>query len=153
MEPEDIKRKEKILVSACLAGINCKYNGGNNLNEKIVKLVKEGRAILVCPEQLGGLPTPRIPSEIVVNKKVINKEGVDVTKQFCKGAEETLKIAKQYNIKKAILKSKSQSCGYGKIYDGNFTGNLIEGNGITTNLLLQNGIKVISSDDIEIEKV
>ena len=162
--------EEKILVSACLAGRNCKYNGKNNLNEKILKLVDEGKAVLVCPEQLGGLPTPRVPSEILSKRieeiknfnnkqekdstnikslktRVINKEGEDVTKQFTKGAEETLKIAKKYNIKKAILKSKSPSCGYGKIYDGSFSGNLIEGNGITTNLLLENGIKIMSSDE------
>lgn len=143
------------LVSACLAGVDCKYNGGNNLNPKIVKLLEEKKAILVCPEQLGGLTTPRLPSEIVYdengNKKVINIEGKDVTKEFFKGAEETLKIAKVMGAKVAILKAKSPSCGKGKVYDGQFRQQLVEGNGITTDLLERNGITVYTEeDDIEI---
>ena len=134
------------IISACLAGINCKYTGGNNLRDDIKKLVEEGKAILVCPEQLGGLSTPRMPSEIK-NDKVISKDGKDVTKEYEKGALETLKIANMYNIKKAILKSKSPSCGAGEIYDGNFNGKLIDGYGITAKLLKENGIEVISSDD------
>lgn len=139
--------KEKILVSACLAGINCKYNGKNNENEKIIELIKEKDVILICPEQLGGLKTPRTPAEIK-NNKVINKEGIDVTEEYQKGAQEVLKIAQKFNIKTAILKSKSPSCGKGKIYDGTFSNKLIEGNGITAELLKKHGIKVISSDDI-----
>ena len=136
------------IVSACLAGVNCKYSGGNNYNEKIEKLVKEGKVVLVCPEQMGGLVTPRDPSERI-NDKVITKNGVDVTKEYTKGAEETLKIAKMCNAECAILKSKSPSCGCGKIYDGTFTGTLVDGNGVTTDLLLANNIKVISSDEID----
>lgn len=138
-----------ILISACLAGVNCKYNGGNNLNEDIKKLVSEGKAILVCPEQLGGLTTPRSPSEIIdlESSRVISKEGLDVTKEFIKGAEETLKIAKNAGTNIAILKSKSPSCGYGKIYDGSFTGKLIKGNGITADLLMKNNIKVYTEED------
>lgn len=136
-----------ILVSACLCGINCKYNGSNNYNEKIFDLVKEGKAIPICPEQLGGLTTPRVPSEIK-NGKVINKEGIDVTDNFIKGANEVLELTKKLNIKKAILKSKSPSCGKGKIYSGNFDNELIDGNGILTELLLKNGIEVINSDEI-----
>lgn len=139
--------KEKILVSACLAGVNCKYNGKNNENEKIIQLIKNKDVILVCPEQLGGLKTPRTPAEIK-NNKVINKDNIDVTKEYQKGAKEVLALAQKFNIKTAILKSKSPSCGKGKIYDGTFSNNLIEGNGITTELLEKNGIKVISSDDI-----
>lgn len=140
-----------ILVSACLAGVNCKYDGGNNLNEKILELVKKGEAILVCPEQLGGLTTPRTPSEISIiegNKKVINKDGEDVTINFVRGAEEVLRIAKSLNITKAILKSKSPSCGCGLVYDGTFTGTKIPGNGITAQLLIDNGIEVITENDI-----
>lgn len=136
-----------ILVSACLCGVNCKYNGGNNLNYDILKLVKDGKAIFVCPEQLGGLPTPRTPSEIkIINDEVhvVTKDGKDVTENYIRGAEEVLKLAQKLDIKKAILKSKSPSCGYGKIYDGTFSNNLIDGNGITTNILLENGIKVES---------
>ena len=112
-----MNKDEKILVSACLAGINCKYDGTNNYNEKIFELLKEGKAVLVCPEQLGGLTTPRVPSEII-NNKVITKDGKDVTKNFKRGAKEVVNLAKKLNIKKAILKSKSPSCGYKKIYNG-----------------------------------
>ncbi len=136
------------IVSACLCGINCKYNGRNNLNPAVLKLVKEGKAIPVCPEQLGGLPTPRIPSERK-NGKVINKEGIDVTKNFQDGSNEVLKLCKELNIKTCILKSKSPSCGYGEIYDGNFNGTLTEGNGVLTDMLIDNGIEVISSDKID----
>lgn len=139
--------KEKILVSACLAGINCKYNGNNNENEKIIELIKNKDVILVCPEQLGGLKTPRTPAEII-NNKVITKDNIDVTKEYQKGAEEVLTLAKKFNIKKAILKSKSPSCGKGKIYDGTFSNSLIDGNGITTELLKKHGIEVISSDEL-----
>ena len=124
------------LISACLCGVNCKYNGLNNLNDKCLELLRKGEALLVCPEQLGGLNTPRIPSEILGNAKdiielnkgkVINKEGKDVTKEFLKGAKETLKIAKEANIKKAILKESSPSCGRNFVYDGSFTGNVLAG--------------------------
>ena len=140
-----------ILVSACLVGVNCKYNGGNNYNQKIVDLVKKGEAILVCPEQLGGLCTPRTPSEIVLKKGkryVYMKDGKDVTEEYYRGAKEVLELAKKFNISKAILKAKSPSCGCGKIYDGTFTGNKIDGNGITTQLLIDNGIEVITEEDI-----
>lgn len=137
---------EKILVSACLAGVNCKYNGKNNENKKILDLIEKGNVILVCPEQLGGLPTPRICSEIKKDK-VITKDNKDVTYEYTRGAIETLNIAKKYKIKKAILKSKSPSCGKGKIYDGTFSDKLIDGNGITTALLIKNGIEVINSDE------
>jgi len=134
-----------ILVSACLCGVNCKYNGGNNLKKEILDLVKKGDAILICPEQLGGLTTPRNPSEIkIINDEVhvITNNGEDVTENFKKGAEEVLKIAKELNIKKAILKKKSPSCGVREIYDGTFTNNLTKGNGITASLLIENGIEV-----------
>lgn len=136
-----------ILVSACLCGVNCKYNGQNNLNPEVLEIVKKGEGILVCPEQLGGLETPRSPSEIkIINDEVhvINKEGKDVTANFKKGAEEVLKLAKQLKIKKAILRKKSPSCGYGEIYDGTFTNTLTKGNGITANLLIENNIEIES---------
>ena len=136
------------IVSACLCGINCKYNGGNNLNPKVLELVKEGKAIPICPEQLGGLTTPRVPSEIKEGR-VINKDGIDVTKNFNDGAIEVLKLCKELNIDKAILKSKSPSCGYNEVYDGNFNGTLVKGNGILTDMLIDNDIKVISSDNLK----
>ncbi len=136
-----------IIVSACLAGINCKYDGQNNSNQKVIKLVKEGNAIPVCPEQLGGLPTPRIPAEIIGNK-VINKNGEDVTEYFLKGALESLKIAKLINCQKAIFKSNSPSCGFGKIYDGTFTGKLIDGNGICAQIFEKHNIQIITENEI-----
>lgn len=140
-----------ILVSACLAGINCKYNGGNNYNEKVFNLVKEGKAIPVCAEQLGGLTTPRVAAEICYidgKRHVLTKTGEDVTEQFEKGAQEILELVKKLNITKAILKSRSPSCGKGKVYDGTFSGKLIDGNGILAELLIENGIEVITEDEL-----
>lgn len=141
------------LISACLCGVNCKYNGSNNYNEICDKLFTSGKAILVCPEQLGGLPTPRIPSEIIGessnilnnnNGSVIDKNGNDVTLQFVKGAKETLQVAKKLNIKKAILKDGSPSCGVNYIYNGNFNGSKIKGMGLTAQLLKESSIDIIS---------
>ena len=140
-----------IFVSACLVGINCKYSGGNNYNEKIFNLVKEGKAIPVCPEQLGGLTTPRNSAEIKVvnnNTYVVDKEGNDFTVQFEKGAKEVINLAKKLNITKIILQPRSPSCGVGKVYSGNFDGKLIDGNGILADLCIKNGIKVINSEDL-----
>ena len=134
-----------ILISACLCGVNCKYNGKNNLNEECLELLKKGEAILVCPEQLGGLETPRNPSEIkIINGevKVFMNDGKDVTENYKRGAKEVLKLAKELNIKKAIFIKKSPSCGCGEIYDGTFTNTLTKGNGITASLLIENGIEV-----------
>jgi uncharacterized protein YbbK (DUF523 family) len=147
--------KRLILISACLGGVDCKYNGGNNLKEEILKLIKEKKAILVCPEQLGGLATPRVPCEIVggdgqtvleKQAKVMNKNGEDKTTYFLKGAEETLKIAKLYDVRTAIFKGKSPSCGSGTIYDGNFSGNKKKGDGVTAALLKNEGIRVVDEE-------
>ena len=139
-----------ILISACLAGINCKYSGGNNLNPNLRDLVNSGKAVPICPEQLGGLVTPRTPAEIIKdseeNIKVITKTGTDVTKEYILGAERALAIAKALNIKTAVLQSRSPSCGCGYIYDGTFTKHLIVGNGITAELFMKNGIKVFSDE-------
>lgn len=137
-----------ILVSACLLGINCKYDGDNNSHEGVIKYLKDKQFILVCPEQLGGLSTPRIPCEIV-NGKVKNKHGLDMTEKFLKGAYEALKIAKIYSCKKAILKEGSPSCGSHKIYDGTFLGNKIDGIGITASILKNEGIDIISERQLE----
>lgn len=139
----------KILVSACLLGIDCKYNGKNNKNEKVIQLLKDHDLIPVCPEIMGGLQTPRTPSEIQEDQ-VITKDGRNVTKQYQKGAEETLKIAKLYNCKNAILKEKSPSCGCGKIYDGTFTGTLIDGDGITARFLKEHGVKITGETTLDI---
>ncbi|AOR23962.1 DUF523 domain-containing protein [Clostridium taeniosporum] len=145
------------IISACLCGVNCKYNGENNLNEKCMDLFRKGKAILVCPEQLGGLSTPRTPVELKSsacdilsgNGIAITKDGIDVTEKFVKGAYETLKIAKEAGAAKAILKEKSPSCGVNKVYDGTFNGNKIYGIGITAYLLKKEGIEVFSEEDIE----
>lgn len=138
---------EIILVSACLLGYNCKYNGKNNKNNKVLEYIKDKYVIPICPEVFGGLSTPRIPSEIK-GDKVINKQGIDVTKYFIEGANKTLDIAKILNIKKAILKQKSPSCGYGKIYNGEFNGTIINDDGITSKLLKENNIEIITEEDL-----
>lgn len=140
-----------IIISACLVGVNCKYDGSNNKNEKAYKIFKEGKAVPVCPEVLGGMNIPRIPCEIKIisnKRKVMNENGKDQTLKFKTGAQKTLEIAKTIGAKKAILKSKSPSCGFGKIYDGSFSKKFIEGNGITTELLINNNLKVVTEKDI-----
>lgn len=134
------------------------WNGESKPCQEVIDLVKQGKAIPVCPEQLGGLKTPRIPQEIQNRTgkdvldgkcKVVNKNGKDVTKQFIKGAEETLKIAKLVNAKEFIAKSKSPSCGCGLTYDGTFSGKLIKGDGVTVALLRKNGIKIINEKEYQ----
>lgn len=139
----------KYIVSACLAGVNCKYSGGNNLHPKVVELLKKGEAVLVCPEQMGGLATPRIPAEIT-GDKVINKAGEDVTLQFSKGAQIALQIAEMTEASAAIFKERSPSCGVSQIYDGTHSGNLTKGEGLTTQLLRKHGIKVISEEELDL---
>lgn len=139
--------KEKILISACLLGVNCKYNGQNNYKEDLLNKLKDKELIPFCPEIVGGLQTPREPSEII-NDKVMNKKGIDVTENYQRGAKEALALCQRLNIKKAILKAKSPSCGSGKIYDGTFTSTLISGDGITVKLLKENGIIVLNENDI-----
>ena len=146
-----------LIVSACLVGVNCKYDGGNNDNNKVKEFLKDKKYVIICPEQLGGLTTPRKPSEInniggqevlKGNSKVISCENKDVTKNFIQGAEETLKIAKEHNAKTAILKAGSPSCGYKKIYDGTFLGNKIQGMGVTAAILNKENIALLDEDDI-----
>lgn len=132
-----------IVVSGCLAGIRCKYNGTESTDKAVLELVKQGKAIPVCPEQLGGLPTPRPCCELL-DGKVVTTLGADVTVQFLKGAEEGLRLAKLVGATKAILKSRSPSCGCGKIYDGTFSGKLIPGDGLFAEMLKNNGIDVES---------
>jgi uncharacterized protein YbbK (DUF523 family) len=138
---------EYLLVSACLLGINTKYNGKNNYIDKINKLKDKYTIIKCCPEVDGGLSIPRSPSE-VIGEKVINKEGIDVTKEYIKGAFIALNLCKKYNISKALLKEKSPSCGKMR-YDGTFSGTLINKSGITTKLLQENNIEVYSENEID----
>lgn len=137
----------KIMVSACLAGENCKYNGGNNRNEKVMALLAENEIITVCPEQMGGLPTPRVPSEIQ-NGEVINRDGISVDKEYRLGAEKCLEIAKEFQPDLIVLQSRSPSCGVKQRYDGTFTGKLIDQPGVTAELLIRNGFHVIDVEDL-----
>ena len=143
------------LVSACLLGVNCRYDGKGKQLGSLMKLAAKGEAIPVCPEQLGGCTTPRTPCEIkggdggdVLDGKcrVIGVAGKDVTHNILSGALETLKIAYACGVNKAILKARSPSCGFGQIYDGSFTGTLIEGNGVTAELLQRNHIEVFTEE-------
>ena len=140
-------KKKTILCSACLLGLKCRYDGKSKLNKKVRELSKKVILIPVCPEQLGGLPTPREPAE-QRGDKVITKSGKDITENFVKGAKEVLKIAKIFGAKEAILKQKSPSCGCGKIYDGTFSGKVIKGDGVTASLLKRNRIRVITEEDL-----
>ena len=138
------------MISACLLGQNCKYNGGNNKSEKLNKIISSdsGNEIIpVCPEVLGGLPTPR-PSAEIVDRVVMNTDGKSVDEQFRAGAEAVLKIAKDKNIDYAILQSRSPSCGVKRIYDGTFSGKTIPGNGVFAQLLKENGIEAVDIEDV-----
>lgn len=137
----------KIMVSACLAGENCKYNGGNNRNEKVMALFADNEVTTVCPEQMGGLPTPRVPAEIQ-NGVVVNRDGISVDKEYRLGAEKCLEIAKEFQPDLIILQSRSPSCGVKQRYDGTFTGRLIDQPGVTAELLIRNGFHVIDVEDM-----
>lgn len=136
-----------ILVSACLLGVQCRYDGTGALTEGIKKLMEEHTLIPVCPEIMGGLATPRDSAERS-GDKVVTKDGSDVTENYQKGAMETLKLAKLYHCSCAVLKERSPSCGCGRIYDGSFGRKLVDGNGMTAELLLENGIQVKGESQI-----
>ena len=137
----------KILVSACLLGKNCKYNGGNNLNQSVLDFIEGHEVIGVCPEQLGGLSTPRLPAEMVEGI-VTNKEDISVDNEFRKGAQEALAVALEKKVDLAILQSRSPSCGVKEIYDGSFSGKKVKGQGVFARLLTKYGIKVLDAEDI-----
>ena len=140
--------KPKLIVSACLLGENCKYNGGNNYTQEVAELRDKFNLIPICPECFGGLPIPRVPNEII-NGRAISKNGEDFTKEYEDGAEKSLYIANESNCCYAVLKERSPSCGFGKIYDGTFSGTLIDGNGITADLLDKNGIRIFGESEID----
>lgn len=137
----------RIMVSACLLGENCKYSGGNNRNEKVLAYVAGHEVIPVCPEVMGGLPTPRVPAEIV-SGTVISREGVNVDREYRLGAQKALEIARENRIDLAILQSRSPSCGTKEVYDGTFTGKRIPGQGVTAKLLMDNGFCVLDAEDL-----
>ena len=137
----------KIMVSACLLGENCKYSGGKNRSEKVLAYLRGHEVIPVCPEVMGGLPTPRLPAEIV-DGEVINKAGVSVDREFRLGAMKALEIAKREKIDLAILQSRSPSCGAKEIYDGTFSGTKIPGRGVFADLMIQHGFDVLDKEDL-----
>jgi len=137
----------KIMISACLAGENCKYNGGNNRNGKVMALFDGNEIITVCPEVLGGLPTPRVPSEIR-DGSVVNRDGVSVDREFRLGAARCLEIAEREKPELVILQSRSPSCGVKQRYDGSFTGTLTDAPGVTAQLLMEHGFRVVDAEDI-----
>ena len=136
---------ENIIVSACLLGVSCRYDGNSKPNEKIIDLKEKYNLIPICPEIMGGLPTPRMPAEIK-DGRVKTENGIDVTEEYTKGADEAIQLAKLFGCKKAILKENSPSCGCGKIYNGEFTRTLKDGNGITAELFMKNGIDVFGEN-------
>ena len=139
-----------ILISACLLGMSCRYNGEGQIIPGTDKLMEKHHLVPICPEIYGGLSTPREPSEIK-NGRVISKNGNDLTEYFERGAQEILALAKLYHCKYAILKQRSPSCGYKKIYDGTFSGKIISGKGVLAELLLKNGVIIV--DETEIDKL
>lgn len=145
-----------IMVSACLAGINCKYNGNHNYNAQICEFLKGHPYFLVCPEVMSGLAIPRLPCEMVGGTglevlegkaRVLNTRGVDETLRFIDGAKTCLALARLNQVTRAILKNRSPSCGCGQVYDGTFSSCVIPGDGVTTAALKFNGIEVLSEDD------
>ena len=137
----------KIMVSACLTGENCKYNGGNNRNEKVLQLMAEHEVISVCPEQMGGLPTPRVPSEIR-DGVVTARDGRIVDAEFRAGAAKCLETAMREQPDLIVLQSRSPSCGVRQRYDGTFTGTLVDGAGVTAQLLMDHGFHCIDVEDL-----
>ena len=136
-----------IVVSACLLGHSCRYDGGSNPVEAVIDLARNEDVVAVCPEVLGGLPTPRVPSERM-REKVVTAEGGDVTEAFRTGALAAFEICKAHGCTEAILKARSPSCGCGHIYDGSFSGRLVRGNGVFAEMLLAEGIPVRTEENL-----
>ena len=137
----------KVMVSACLLGENCKYNGGNNLNPELLRLLSGHTVIPVCPEVLGGLPVPRIPAEIV-NGAVVNREGISVDDAFRRGAEKALELAAAERPDLVILQSRSPSCGTRPVYDGTFSGTLVRGKGVFAEMVANAGFRVMDAEEV-----
>ena len=155
-----MKNKPKILISACLLGENCKYNGGNNADAicagELAKLRQIYELIAVGPESMGGLATPREPAEICAKGRVLTKfSGRDVTREFLSGAQICADIARKNDCKIAVLKERSPSCGSGEVYDGSFTGRIVSGDGITAAALKKLGVRVVGESalvELNLEK-
>lgn len=151
-----------ILLSACLAGFNVRYDGSNVKNELAAQLVALGQAITVCPEVMGGMSTPREPAEIqdgdgndviVGRAKVINHRGIDVTRQYLQGAQLALGLARRFHVQVAFLKQKSPACGTHLIYDGSFSGHKVAGLGVAAALLRQHGIQVFGDEELSLDLI
>lgn len=140
--------KKNGIISACLLGVPCRYDGKSRPCEAVFGLFEKYNLIPVCPEVFGGLPTPRIPSERVENR-VVMRDGTDVTEKYLLGSEAVLKLCELYSADIAILKARSPACGHGEIYDGNFSGTLVAGDGICVECLLAHGIKVYTEEEID----
>lgn len=138
----------RVLVSACLLGARCRYDGASKPLPGLERLLDAIDPVPVCPEQLGGLPTPRTPAERC-GDRVVTRDGTDVTAQYERGAQEALRLAQTTGCTLALLKEKSPSCGCGRIYDGTHTGTLTDGNGVAAELLLQNGVRVLGETQLE----
>ncbi|MBQ6595702.1 MAG: DUF523 domain-containing protein [Clostridia bacterium] len=138
----------RVLISACLLGCACRYDGGSRPHQAVQALADAFELIPVCPEQLGGLPTPRTPAERR-GGSVVTKDGTDVTAPFLRGAEEVCRISKLLGAAHAILKSRSPSCGSGEIYDGTFTRTAVPGDGITAEALKRMGVAVVTEEELE----
>ncbi|MDD5582682.1 MAG: DUF523 domain-containing protein [Candidatus Marinimicrobia bacterium] len=149
--------KEKLLVSACLVGLSCRYGGNAKPCQKVLEMSTRYDFIPFCPEQAGGLPTPRIPCELRASAQailaglgeVVNREGEMCTQAFLKGARETVKVLHLLHIQKALLKEESPSCGKNRVFDGTFQGRLIPGCGITAHMLKNEGITIYSEEEID----
>ena len=139
-----------ILVSACLAGVRCRYDGEANPSEPVLELVRQGRAIPFCPEVFGGLSVPRLPCELQIGR-AIDAEGHDLTDAFRRGAEEGATLAQLAGCAEAVLKARSPSCGSGLIYDGSFCGQLVPGDGVFAAMLKERGVAVRTEEDVETE--
>jgi uncharacterized protein YbbK (DUF523 family) len=136
----------RILVSACLLGLCCRYDGKSKPSQRVLQLTEKHQLIPVCPEQLGGLPTPRPPAEMQ-DGRVVNRLGLDVTAQYEKGAAETVRLCELFHCEAAVLKARSPSCGSEAVYDGTFSGRLIPGQGVAARLLTARGIPVLSEEN------
>ncbi len=154
---QNLRGLEPILVSACLAGRACRFDGSDEKDDRLARLVASGRAVLVCPEEDGGLATPRPPAEIVGGDgndvldgraRVVTREGVDVTDAYLEGAHAALEAARRAGARTVVLKARSPACGRGCVYDGSFTRRLRPGDGVTAALLRRNGIEVVTDEEL-----
>lgn len=144
-----MENRPRMLVSACLLGVECRYDGGGQAIDRVDALMARYELIPVCPEQLGGMPTPRTPAERREGR-VVDRDGEDVTDAFGRGAIQACRIAALYGAKLALLKARSPSCGRGRIYDGSFTGRLVPGDGVAARALMDAGLEVYTENEIDV---